>query len=242
MEERRLDLQAFQAENQRELQEARGELWAGHFPAAGRWILSCFFKALSEVLANSRILHCIITYMLGTYWVYFTHSYLFHVYRSYVILKPSLSNLTMMWRTSGEWSYVKNRVYTKSRKIFWVECKEIRESEDALQQELKRKKLEVAKFLSGFTTTVPLPVEIPRAVETSLEEEEDPKEEEDSEEEEEDSDEFPIDIPRGRPRANDITENNIENLATQLLEALASIAGQGSQQPSGIRGVIEQFK
>ncbi|KAF3455367.1 hypothetical protein FNV43_RR05818 [Rhamnella rubrinervis] len=38
-----------------------------------------------------------------------------------------------------------------------VECKEIGESEDALKQELEPKKLEVAKFFSGFTTFVPLP-------------------------------------------------------------------------------------
>ncbi|KAF3442841.1 hypothetical protein FNV43_RR16759 [Rhamnella rubrinervis] len=37
-----------------------------------------------------------------------------------------------------------------------VECKEIGESEDACEQELERKKLEVAKFFSGFTTAVPL--------------------------------------------------------------------------------------
>ncbi|KAF3435544.1 hypothetical protein FNV43_RR22633 [Rhamnella rubrinervis] len=38
-----------------------------------------------------------------------------------------------------------------------VECKEIGESEDALQHELETKKLEVAMFFNGFTTAVPLP-------------------------------------------------------------------------------------
>ncbi|KAF3433456.1 hypothetical protein FNV43_RR24558 [Rhamnella rubrinervis] len=104
-----------------------------------------------------------------------------------------------------------------------VKYKEIRGSEDALQQELERKKLEVAKFFSGFTIVVPLldkqvwyhdpgeqaalndhlnhiGVEIPCVVETCLEEEEDPEEkedlkkEDDPEEEEEDPEEFPTDV------------------------------------------------
>ncbi|KAF3433449.1 hypothetical protein FNV43_RR24551 [Rhamnella rubrinervis] len=89
---------------------------------------------------------------------------------------------------------------------FRVECKEIRESEEALYQELERKKLEVAKFLSWFTIAVPgeqatfndhldhIGVEIPHIVEISPEEEEDPKEEEDPEEEEEVPEEFPADV------------------------------------------------
>ncbi|KAF3453853.1 hypothetical protein FNV43_RR04294 [Rhamnella rubrinervis] len=100
-----------------------------------------------------------------------------------------------------------------------VECKEIRAFEESLDQELERKKFDVAKFLSGFTA-VPLPNEqhqndpgeqealndhldhidvvIPCVVEVSFEEEypeeeEDPEKEEDSEEEE-DPEEFLADI------------------------------------------------
>ncbi|KAF3453891.1 hypothetical protein FNV43_RR04332 [Rhamnella rubrinervis] len=71
-----------------------------------------------------------------------------------------------------------------------VGCKEIGVSEESLHQKLDRKKLDVAKFLSGFTTNDPgeqealndhldyLGIEIPCMTKASLEEE-DPKEEED---------------------------------------------------------------
>ncbi|KAF3453828.1 hypothetical protein FNV43_RR04269 [Rhamnella rubrinervis] len=84
-----------------------------------------------------------------------------------------------------------------------VECEEVVTSKESLCEELEWKKLDIAKFLIGFTAVVPLPnklvcVEIPRAAKVSLEEEDpekedDPKEEEHPEEND-DLEEFPTEV------------------------------------------------
>ncbi|KAF3440754.1 hypothetical protein FNV43_RR19040 [Rhamnella rubrinervis] len=128
-----------------------------------------------------------------------------------------------------------------------VECKEIREFEDALQQELEWKKLEVAISFSRFTTAIPLPNKrIPCVVETSPEEEEDPKEEEDPEEEKEDPEEFPADFKRFHPPVFKGSTNAlvVEDWIRDLEKTFTLIECTESQKVAydmdSIQGVVSQ--